>query len=92
MSAARETAPMRALGFGLSTLVFSWACLSLFQAGSIDLSFTANKVPAVFQLSRAVDGWQFDLVVAMCGLLALASVFVLGLAVSDLLAREQAES
>ena len=92
MSARRETAPIRIAGFGLLTLVFGWACLMLHQSGSIDWNVRANRVPAVFQLSRAADGWQFDLAVAICGLLALASVFAVGLAISDLAAPEKSES
>ena len=83
---------MRAVGFGLLTIVFSWACLTLHQSGSIDLSMRVNKVPAVFQLSRAVDGWQFELVVAICGLLVLGCVLAVGLAVWDLIAPEKFES
>jgi len=92
MSGRRESAPMRVAGFGLLTLVFGWACLALHQSGSIDFHLRANRVPAVFQLTRAVDGWQFDLLVAVFGLLALASVFAVGLAISDLITPEKAES
>lgn len=91
MTDKRETAPVRAAAFGLLAVVMSWACLATHRAGSIDLSLRANKVPAVFRLSRAVDGWQFDLVVAIYGVVALASIFAVGLAISDLVIPEKAE-
>jgi hypothetical protein len=92
MSTNRETAPIRIVAFGLLTLVFSWAFLTLHRSGEIDWSLRVNKVPSVFRLSRAVDGWQFDLLVAICGLLALASIFLVGLAISDLIAPGKAEA
>lgn len=91
MAGKRETAPVRAVAFGLLALVMGWACLATHRSGSIDLSLRANKVPAVFQLSRAVDGWQFDLVVAIFGTLALASVFAAGLAIFSMVTPEEVE-
>ena len=90
MSRSRETAPLRVVGAGVLSLIFGWASFAFHQSGSIDWSLRVNRVPALFQLSRTADGWQFDLVVAMCGLVALAGVVALCVAVWDLIAPEKA--
>ena len=89
MTEGRESAPVRAVGFGLLAFVFGWLCLAVHQSGAINLAFRSNRTPVSFQLSRALDGWQFEFVVALLGALALSSVLAASLAVLTLLKPER---
>jgi hypothetical protein len=87
----RETAPIRAVAFGLLAIVLSWVCVAIYRSGSIDLTLRVNRVPTVFQLNRGGSGWQFELVVAVCVGLALACAVAFALAIIDLFKSEEGE-
>ena len=72
MTDKRETAPVRAVAFGLLAFVSGYLCWTCNEASRINMTVGRGVTRATVAINRLDDGLQFDLAVLTLGLVALA--------------------